>query len=107
MGFSDGFSSGRWREPAFAVLRDHAVVCVVRQMGNGVDRVESARLVFRPGDSGASACAVDLAGDARMLDCVAAALSSLGLVAVLAWGVVQCAARPHGVGCVELTTVML
>lgn len=78
-------------------------------MGNGVDRVEGARLVQRAGDGApaADACEVDLAGDARMLDCVVVALSALGLAAVLGAGyIARCAARPLGVDCLELTTVL-
>lgn len=74
-------------------------------MGNGVDRIEAARLVHGPGAT--DGCEVDLASDARMLDCVVAALSALGLAVVLgADYLARCVARPLGADAVELTTVL-
>jgi len=93
------------RKSALGMLRNHAVVCVVRQMGNGVDRISGAELV-PIGLDDADALPVDLSGDNMLLDCVSVALSALSLAAVIgANHLARCFVRPLYGEAIELTAV--
>lgn len=86
------------------LLSSSAVVIVVREMGNGVDRIESARLAPRSKLAGPGRFTVDL-HDSRLCDIFTAGLVSLGLAAALtADYLAECVARPLSADQFELTT---